>query len=113
MGTEYILELKHISKSFPGVKALDDVTLCVRPGTVHSLMGENGAGKSTLMKCLFGIYSFDEGEIILDGKNIKFSSPSEALSCIHGASGTEPGIKSDSYGKYVAWKISNEAWSGR
>ena len=79
MGTEYILELKHISKSFPGVKALDDVTLCVRPGTVHSLMGENGAGKSTLMKCLFGIYSFDEGEIILDGKNIKFSSPSEAL----------------------------------
>ena len=111
MGTEYILELKHISKSFPGVKALDDVTLCVRPGTVHSLMGENGAGKSTLMKCLFGIYSFDEGEIILDGKNIKFSSPSEA--CIHGASGTEPGIKSDSYGKYVAWKISNEAWSGR
>ena len=63
MGTEYILELKHISKSFPGVKALDDVTLCVRPGTVHSLMGENGAGKSTLMKCLFGIYSFDEGEM--------------------------------------------------
>ena len=110
MGTEYILELKHISKSFPGVKALDDVTLCVRPGTVHSLMGENGAGKSTLMKCLFGIYSFDEGEIILDGKNIKFSSPSEAL---QNASGTEPGIKSDSYGKYVAWKISNEAWSGR
>ena len=101
MGTEYILELKHISKSFPGVKALDDVTLCVRPGTVHSLMGENGAGKSTLMKCLFGIYSFDEGE------------RSITESCIHGASGTEPGIKSDSYGKYVAWKISNEAWSGR
>ena len=115
MGTEYILELKHISKSFPGVKALDDVTLCVRPGTVHSLMGENGAGKSTLMKCLFGIYSFDEGEIILDGKNIKFSSPSEALqnhvSMVHQE--LEPGIKSDSYGKYVAWKISNEAWSGR
>lgn len=72
MGTEYILELKHISKSFPGVKALDDVTLCVRPGTVHSLMGENGAGKSTLMKCLFGIYSFDEGEIILDAKTLNF-----------------------------------------
>ena len=52
MGTEYILELKHISKSFPGVKALDDVTLCVRPGTVHSLMGENGAGKSTLMNLM-------------------------------------------------------------
>lgn len=114
MGTEYILELKHISKSFPGVKALDDVTLCVRPGTVHSLMGENGAGKSTLMKCLFGIYSFDEGRIILEAKTLNFQ-PIRSIteSCIHGASGTEPGIKSDSYGKYVAWKISNEAWSGR
>lgn len=79
MGAEYILELNHISKSFPGVKALDDVTLHVRPGTVHSLMGENGAGKSTLMKCLFGIYTFDAGEIILDGKAIRFSNPSEAL----------------------------------
>lgn len=79
MSSEYILELKHISKSFPGVKALDDVTLCVRPGTVHSLMGENGAGKSTLMKCLFGIYSCDAGEIILDGNKVSFSNPSEAL----------------------------------
>lgn len=79
MGTDYVLELRHISKTFPGVKALDDVTLRVRPGTVHSLMGENGAGKSTLMKCLFGIYSCDEGEIILEGNKIKFSNPSEAL----------------------------------
>lgn len=52
---EYMLEMRGISKSFPGVKALDDVTIKVRPGTVHALMGENGAGKSTLMKCLFGI----------------------------------------------------------
>lgn len=79
METNYILEMRHISKSFPGVKALDDVTLCVRPGTVHSLMGENGAGKSTLMNCLFGIYSIDSGEIILDGKEVAFHSPSEAL----------------------------------
>lgn len=79
METNYILEMRHISKSFPGVKALDDVTLCVRPGTVHSLMGENGAGKSTLMNCLFGIYSIDSGEIILDGKEVAFNSPSEAL----------------------------------
>ena len=55
----YILELKHISKSFPGVKALDDVSFAVRPGRVHALMGENGAGKSTLMKCAFGIYQPD------------------------------------------------------
>ena len=53
---EYKLELKGVCKSFPGVKALDNVQLSLRPGTVHALMGENGAGKSTLMKCLFGIY---------------------------------------------------------
>ena len=57
MANEYILEMKNITKEFPGVKALDDVTLKVRPATVHSLMGENRAGKSTLMNCLFGIYS--------------------------------------------------------
>ncbi len=79
MENEYILEMKSISKLFPGVKALDDVKLQVRPGTVHSLMGENGAGKSTLMKCLFGIYSIDQGEIILDGRKVQFSSPAEAL----------------------------------
>ena len=79
MADKYILEMHHITKKFPGVKALDDVSLYVRPGTVHSLMGENGAGKSTLMKCLFGIYSLDEGEIILDGKRINFESPAEAL----------------------------------
>lgn len=57
-----------VSKSFPGVKALDGINLKVRPGTVHALMGENGAGKSTLMKCLFGIYKMDEGQIIIDGE---------------------------------------------
>lgn len=79
MADKYILEMHHITKSFPGVKALDDVSLKVRPGTVHSLMGENGAGKSTLMKCLFGIYSLDEGEIILDGKKVNFDNPAHAL----------------------------------
>ncbi|MBQ6111204.1 MAG: ATP-binding cassette domain-containing protein, partial [Synergistaceae bacterium] len=53
--SEYLLEMKNITKTFPGVKALDNVQLNVRAGTVHALMGENGAGKSTLMKCLFGI----------------------------------------------------------
>ena len=52
---EYLLEMRDIVKSFPGVKALDGAKLLVKPGTVHALMGENGAGKSTLMKCLFGI----------------------------------------------------------
>jgi methyl-galactoside transport system ATP-binding protein len=76
---EYKLELKGISKSFPGVKALDKVQLSLRPGTVHALMGENGAGKSTLMKCLFGIYRMDEGEIFLDGKKIEVGNPDEAM----------------------------------
>lgn len=76
---DYILEMKNITKVFPGVKALDDVTLKVRAGTVHSLMGENGAGKSTLMKCLFGIYTPDRGEVILENKRVDFASPAEAL----------------------------------
>ena len=66
MSGEILLEMKDISKSFPGVKALDGVSLTVRRGTVHALMGENGAGKSTLMKCLFGIYAKDAGQIFLD-----------------------------------------------
>lgn len=76
---EYKLELKDVSKSFPGVKALDHVQLSLRPGTVHALMGENGAGKSTLMKCLFGIYKMDEGEIYLDGQKIEINNPDEAM----------------------------------
>jgi methyl-galactoside transport system ATP-binding protein len=77
--TQYILEMNGISKGFPGVQALDDVTVKVRPGTVHALMGENGAGKSTLMKCLFGIYSVDQGEIILDGHSIVLNDSRQAL----------------------------------
>lgn len=76
---EYRLEMHGISKSFPGVKALDQVHLNVRPGTVHALMGENGAGKSTLMKCLFGIYKMDEGEVLVDGEKMNINNPDEAL----------------------------------
>ncbi len=71
--------MRGISKEFPGVKALDAVDLCVKRGSVHALMGENGAGKSTLMKCLFGIYQKDAGEIFLDGERVSFRSPAEAL----------------------------------
>jgi len=81
---EIILEMKNVSKSFPGVKALDDVSFTLKKGTVHSLLGENGAGKSTLMKCAFGLYDADEGEIILDGEHVKFSSALEGLK--HGIS---------------------------
>ena len=76
---DILLEMKNISKSFPGVRALDDVSLKVRRGTVHALMGENGAGKSTLMKCLFGIYHADSGEIFLEGKKVQFRNSKDAL----------------------------------
>ena len=76
---EYRLEMRGVCKSFPGVKALDHAQLCLRPGTVHALMGENGAGKSTLMKCMFGIYSMDEGEIIYEGQKVSIKNPLEAL----------------------------------
>ena len=77
--SEYLLEMKNITKTFPGVKALDNVNLNVRAGTVHALMGENGAGKSTLMKCLFGIYNPDGGEIFLEGKKANIHSARQAM----------------------------------
>jgi len=76
---ECLLEMIHVSKSFPGVHALRDVRITVRPGEVHALMGENGAGKSTLMKCLFGIYKMDKGEIRINGKPVVIDNPSQAL----------------------------------
>ena len=72
MGQDILLQMTDICKEFPGVKALDNVSLTVKKGTVHALMGENGAGKSTLMKCLFGIYNMDSGKILLDGKEVNF-----------------------------------------
>ena len=77
--SEFVLEMTGVSKSFPGVKALDNVQLRLRPGKVHALMGENGAGKSTLMKCMFGIYKMDEGEIRIDGEPVSIHDPMDAL----------------------------------
>ena len=77
--SEYRLEMRGVCKSFPGVKALDHAQLHLRPGTVHALMGENGAGKSTLMKCMFGIYKMDEGEILFEGQKVSIADPLEAL----------------------------------
>ena len=76
---KYVLELRGISKSFPGVKALDNVSLKIKPGTVHALMGENGAGKSTLMKCSFGLYHPDEGDVIVDGKKVQYKDARDAM----------------------------------
>lgn len=70
-----VLELKNISKVFPGVKALDDVSIKIKRGTVHAIVGENGAGKSTLMKILSGVYQKDAGSILVDGIPIEIKSP--------------------------------------
>jgi ABC-type sugar transport system ATPase subunit len=73
--TEPILAARGLSKSFPGIKALDQVSFGVRPGEIHALMGENGAGKSTLIKVLTGIHRKDSGEISFEGVPIQPASP--------------------------------------
>ncbi|HCO7920240.1 TPA: sugar ABC transporter ATP-binding protein [Escherichia coli] len=76
--SETFLQMKHITKRFPGVLALNDVQFSLRRGEVHALLGENGAGKSTLMKILSGVYQPDEGEIIFEDKPVSFSDPLSA-----------------------------------
>ena len=76
---EVVLEIKNLSKSFAKNKVLNGINLTVKQGTVMGLMGENGAGKSTMMKCLFGIYAKDEGQITFLNKPVDFKNPKEAL----------------------------------
>lgn len=87
MAEDYVLQMKHVSKSFPGVKALDDINLNIERRSVHALCGENGAGKSTLMKILAGVYHADEGEIFIDGKKVLINntkkSAKEGISMIY------------------------------
>src|SRR5438067_150467 len=78
-GSEYLLEVAHVRKAFPGVLALDDVQFRLKQGHVHALMGENGAGKSTLMKIIAGIYTPDSGSFKLKGQEIRLASPLDAL----------------------------------
>ncbi len=75
---KYVIEMRHIRKEFPGIVANDDITLQLRKGEIHALLGENGAGKSTLMSVLFGMYQPDEGEILKDGEVVKITSPNDA-----------------------------------
>ena len=76
---KYILEMKNITKRFPGVLALDKINFNLKPGEVHVLLGENGAGKSTLIKILSGAYIKDEGEIIFDSKVTEIRNPKHAM----------------------------------
>lgn len=74
----YVIEMRNITKTFPGIKANDNITLCLKKGEIHALLGENGAGKSTLMSVLFGLYQADSGEILKDGKPVKIKNPNDA-----------------------------------
>ena len=75
---QYVIEMLHITKEFPGIKANDDITLQLKKGEIHALLGENGAGKSTLMSVLFGLYQPEAGEIRKDGKPVKINNPNDA-----------------------------------
>ncbi|WP_318571144.1 ABC transporter ATP-binding protein [Salinigranum marinum] len=79
MSKDDFVRLEHVTKTFPGVVANDDVSMSVRKGEIHGLLGENGAGKSTLMKVLYGLYSADSGEIYVDGERVEMASPQDAI----------------------------------
>ena len=76
--SEYVIEMRHIRKEFPGIVANDDITLQLKKGEIHALLGENGAGKSTLMSVLFGLYQPEEGEILKDGQKVRIHNPNDA-----------------------------------
>ena len=75
---DYVIEMLHITKEFPGIKANDDITLQLKRGEIHALLGENGAGKSTLMSVLFGLYQPEEGEIRKNGEKVRVDNPNDA-----------------------------------
>ena len=75
---DYVIEMLHITKEFPGIIANDDITLRLRKGEIHALLGENGAGKSTLMSVLFGLYQPEKGEIRKNGEIVKINNPNDA-----------------------------------
>ena len=75
---EYVIEMNHIRKEFPGIVANDDITLKLKKGEIHALLGENGAGKSTLMSVLFGLYQPEKGTILKNGEEVKINNPNDA-----------------------------------
>ena len=105
---EYRLKIENMSKSFPGVKALDNIKLAVKPGSVHALIGENGAGKSTLMKCLFGLYHPDSGTIEIDGRVMDIKEKRH----FHDSPGAESGSLPECGGQYMGGQVPDKGYCG-
>ena len=105
MDTQYAIEMLHITKRFPGIVANDDITLQLKKGEIHALLGENGAGKSTLMSVLFGLYQPEEGEIRKDGQVVSIKNPNDANALHIGISSW--------WSALLCWTISSWAWSLR
>ena len=111
--SDVLLTMTDVSKSFPGVKALDHANLTVRSHSVHALMGENGAGKSTLLKCLFGIYAKDEGEILFLGKPVDFKTSKEALENeVKYSDSVDTNFEATPIYESMPYTISGEQWIG-
>ena len=110
-----LLSIKDVSKAFPGVKALDRVSLEVSAGVVHGIVGENGAGKSTLMKILSGVYEKDSGEIVYEGQVIDKITPIEIHETRpgHYLPGTEPGEHDDGRGEHLPGEVQRVGWEAR
>jgi rhamnose transport system ATP-binding protein len=121
--SDYILQLKNITKIFPGVKALDKVSFQLKKGEIHALMGENGAGKSTFIKVIMGVYQAEKGIMELDGKEVRFTSAKDAqdagIACIYQHSTAYPDLsvaeniflgheKFKGKTKFLDWKTMNE-----
>ena len=99
MPDERILEIRQLSKQFPGVKALTGVDFTMRSGEIHALMGENGAGKSTLIKVLTGVYPRDGGEILLDGQPIRRDSAQTRR-----RAGSAPSTRRSTWSRTSRWR---------
>ena len=105
LADNYVIEMLHITKEFPGIIANDDVTLQLRKGEIHALLGENGAGKSTLMSVLFGLYQPEKGVIKKNGKEVKIKNPNDAnaLGHRHGASALQAGASASLCSTTSSW----------
>ena len=107
---EYVIEMNHITKQFGNFKANDDITLQVKKGEIHALLGENGAGKSTLMSVLFGLYQPEEGEIRINGKTVNINNPNDANDLGIGMVHQHFKYTTSQFWKVLFWDVRQQRW---